>query len=113
MPSPAPPRGASAISTSAPVPPSALAVSASVLAGTSAMAEKSGCSGCQLQLPDGQAVAVGRGQRDRVALDLHADAGEHRQRVVPAGGHGDLADGRGEHVAAHRPAAGGMVGSDG
>ena len=50
-------------------------------------------SGCHVQLADGEAEAVGGGQGEPRPVDLHADAGEHRQRVVAAGGHRDLRDG--------------------
>jgi hypothetical protein len=54
-----------------------------------------------VQFAHGQPVAVGRGQRHGLAVDLDPDAGQHRDRVVPAGGDGHLGDGGGELVGAH------------
>ena len=51
------------------------------------------------QLADREPVAVGGGQPQLVALDLEPDAGEHRQRVVTAGGHRHLRDRGGERGA--------------
>ena len=100
MPSPAPPVDSASVTSAAPV--SALAVSASVRAGTSAVADRSDCSRLPRQRADREPVAVGRGEGELVALDLHPDAGEHRQRVVPAGGERHLGDRGGEHVALER-----------
>ena len=44
------------------------------------------------QLPDRQPVAVGGGQRQALALDLHQHAREHRPRLVGRGGHLRLLD---------------------
>ena len=46
-------------------------------------------------------IAVGGQQRKGVAVDLHPDAGEHREQLVAAGGHHDLGDGTGEILAGH------------
>ena len=91
------------------------AVSARVRAGTSAVALHAvGPPGCHVQLAYGQPVAVGRGQGQPVAVDLDPDAGEHRQRVVAAGGDRDLRDGRGERVGSRQcPEAAGISGSVG
>ena len=40
---------------------------------------------------DGQPVAVGGGERHRVAVDFEVDPGQQGQRVVTAGGRRDLA----------------------
>ena len=71
-----------------------LAASASVRAGTSTWTSAAvGSPGFQRQLADGEPVAVGGGEGELVAVDLEPDAGEHRQRVVAAGGDRDLGDG--------------------
>ena len=63
-----------------------------------------------LQLADGEAVAVGGGERDRRAVDLDADAGEGREGVVAAGGDGHLSHGGGEGDAGDRAGRTGHVG---
>jgi hypothetical protein len=74
-------------------------VSRSVFAGTRATADASGFLRLPQELADREAVAVGGGQRDRVALDLDAHTGEDGQRVVPPGRDGDLGGGGGEDLA--------------
>ncbi len=54
--------------------------------------------GHPLEFADREAESVGGREDDVGALDLDADAGEHRQGVVLAGSDGDLADGLGEQV---------------
>ena len=90
------------------------AESASVRAGTSTWRRprRSGAR-APVQLADGQAVPVGRGEREPVAVDLQPDAGQHRQRVVAPGGDGDLGDGGGEFSLSTVPAVVGMLGSVG
>ena len=75
-----------------------LAVSSSVLAGTRATAEMLRVLRLPQELADREAVAVGGGQGDRVALDLDPHTGEHGQRVVTAGGDGHLGGGGGEDL---------------
>ena len=50
------------------------------------------------QLANREPEPVGRRQNDLLAGNLDPDAGEHRQRVVTAGGNGDLADRLGEQI---------------
>ena len=82
---------------------SAFAVSARVRAGTRAVADMPGLLGLPGQRAHREPVAVGRGQGDLVALDLHADAGEHGQGVVATGGERDLRHGSAEDVALQGP----------
>src|SRR5690606_22343128 len=60
---------------------------------------EAGVGGGPRQLARGDAVPVGAGQPHRVALDVDADAGEHREGVVAPGCGCDLGDGGGEQVA--------------
>ena len=83
-----------------------LAVSASTLAGHQRGGRHVGGARVPLELAQREPEAVGGQQRDRRALDLDPDAGEHRQHVVAAGGGDGLGDGVGEQVAAH--GAGGL-----
>ena len=53
------------------------------------------------QLAHGQPESVGGGQNDLLAGDLDADAGQHRQRVIPAGRDRDLTDRLGEQIRGH------------
>jgi hypothetical protein len=53
------------------------------------------------QLADGQAVAVGRGQRELLAGGLEQHGGEDRTRLVVSGGPGHLARGDRDHLAGH------------
>jgi hypothetical protein len=70
-------------------------------------------SGLPGELADGEAEAVGGGQGEPRPVDLHADAGEHRQRVVATSGHRDLRDGRRQLLGATVPASCGIAGSCG
>ena len=90
-----------------------LAVSCRVFAGTSATAEMSGCSGFQSSSRTAKPVAVGGGQGDPVALDLDPDAGQHRQRVVAAGGDRGLATAAAKTSPETVPVAVGICGSAG
>ena len=44
------------------------------------------------QLTHGEPIAVGGEHRERLALQLNSDAGHHRQRLIAAGGDGNLGD---------------------
>ena len=73
-----------------------------------------GRHGRPAQLADGEPVAVGGDQGQRVLGDLDPDPGQRGQRVVPARGDSDLADRRGERVGADgSPVVSGMSGSVG
>ena len=82
-----------------PAVPSDFAASVRVRARTSATVGDVGRGGLPRELAQREPVTVGREQRDLLALDLHADAGEQRERVVPARRDGDLGDGVRELVA--------------
>ena len=111
MPSPVP-DAASAMVTSLPAV-SDLAVSPRTLAGTSAASDSSGVRGFQLELAVGEPEPVGGEQRDRRAVDLDPDAGQHRQHVVAAGRGDRLGHGVGERSLGTVPVAAGMSGSVG
>ena len=85
-----------------PALPSDFAASSSVRARTSATVEMSGRRRLPRQLAQREPVAVGREERDLLALDLDADAREQRERVVAARGDRDLGDGVRELVAVDR-----------
>ncbi len=89
---------------------SALAVSPSTLAGTSAAREASGLLGFQVELAVREPEPVGGEQRDRRAGDLEANAGQHRQHVVAAGGRDRLGHGVRELVGRHGAGGAGMSG---
>ena len=76
--------------------------SARVLAGTMATALIPGTAGVQPELPDREPVAIGGRKRQGFAVDVQADRGEHRQRVVPARGRHDLAGSDGKRAAFDR-----------
>ena len=66
------------------------------------------------ELANGEPESVGGRQNDLLAGDLDANAGQHRQRVVTAGGDGDLADGlRRTNPTDTTPVSSGSVGSVG
>ena len=71
-----------------------LAVSASTRAGTRAAADTSVAPGLHSSSRRREPEAVGGQQRDRGALDLDPDTGEHREHVVAAG----RGDGLGDRV---------------
>ena len=98
------PSGLSMIATSVPAL-IILAASLSVLAGTE-QRDPAGVTEAgrrmPAKLPDREPVAVGRGERHRLPVKLDVDRGEHRQRVVAAGGRRHLADRGGERAAVRR-----------
>ena len=66
------------------------------------------------QLANRKPEPVGGRQNHLLAGDLDPDAGQHRQRVVAAGGDGDLTDGLGEQLRrTTTPVSSGRAGSVG